>query len=72
MLERAVDSIKHALSSLLHPGGREENIDEEVVSAWAAADQKKDQQRILQREWEEADARAKELEEQARQARFGF
>lgn len=70
LLERGIESLKTALSHLLKPRGEGVKVDEELVSAWARADQKKDQRRSLERDYEEADAKARELEEKAREARF--
>lgn len=69
LLEKGMAAIKQTLASLLHPPQHPGNYDEAVVAAWARTDQKKDHARLLQREAEEAEARAKELEEQAREAR---
>ncbi len=66
-----MQALTQTLHSLLHPSGAK-SYDDVVVAAQARADQKKDQARMLQREWEEADKRAKELEEQAREARSAY
>lgn len=70
LLEKGLSAIKQALSSLMHPAGQpQSSYDDAIAGALGRADQKKDQAEKLRREFEEADEHAKELEEQAREAR---
>ncbi len=68
LLEKGISTITQTLHSLLHPGGAP-SYDDAVVAAQARADQKRDHQRKLQREYDEADKHASELEEKAMNAR---
>ncbi len=68
LLEKGISTITQTLQSLLHPGGAK-SYDDVIVAAQARADQKRDHQRALQREYDEADKHASELEEKAMDAR---